>query len=79
MGPGVAVGSKRHQVWAGAAALLVVVGVLGSIFAAASIPRDNAAKSRQSFVSSSVEIASTLQLAILHEQDLMFERERLNR
>jgi diguanylate cyclase (GGDEF)-like protein len=71
VGSGVAGGSKRHQVWAGAAALLVVVGVLGSIFAAASVARNNAAKSRQGFMLSSAGIASTLQLAILHEQDLI--------
>jgi diguanylate cyclase (GGDEF)-like protein len=34
------------------------------------VAHDNAATARQSFLSSSAEIASTLQLAILHEQDL---------
>ena len=52
--------------------MLVVVGVVGSILAAGSAARDNAAKSRQSFILSSTAIAATLQLAILHEQDLMF-------
>ena len=71
-GSGAVVGPKRHRAWAGVTAALVVVGVVGSILAAGSAARDNAAKSRQSFISSSTAIAATLQLAILHEQDLMF-------
>ncbi|MGO9148739.1 MAG: EAL domain-containing protein [Acidimicrobiales bacterium] len=71
-GSGAVVGSKGHRAWAGVPAVLVVVGVVGSILAAGSAARDAAAKSRQSFILSSTAIAATLQLAILHEQDLMF-------
>ena len=64
-------GSKRQHLWVLAvAALLFVGGTTGSIVAAGSIARNNAVKSSQTFRASSAEIASTLQLAIQHEQDL---------
>ena len=66
---GSGVGStKRHVAWAAVAALLTLVGV---VFAADSVAHSDAARSRQAFESSSAEIASTLQLAIQHEEDLI--------
>jgi diguanylate cyclase (GGDEF)-like protein len=67
----VAVGSNGRRVWVVLAALLVVGGMAGSVVSASSIARENGAKSRQVFISSSAGIASTLQLGIQHEQDLI--------
>ncbi len=60
----------RHLWIVVVAAVLVVGGATGSIVAASAIARNNSVKSSQAFRSSSAEIASTLQLAIQHEQDL---------
>jgi len=46
------------------------MGAIGSVFGAAAVAASDGRQSRQSFVSSSAEIASTLKLAIQHEQDL---------
>jgi diguanylate cyclase (GGDEF)-like protein len=64
-------GSNQHRVWVVLATLLVVGGMAGSLVSASSIARQNGAKSRQVFISSSDDIASTLQLGIQHEQDLI--------
>jgi diguanylate cyclase (GGDEF)-like protein len=58
-------------VWSVVAALLAVGGVVGATFAASAVVRNDAEKSRRAFKSSSSEIASTLQLAIQHEEDLV--------
>jgi diguanylate cyclase (GGDEF)-like protein len=65
------VGSGRRRGWVVLAALLVVGGVGGAVFAAGSVARNDAEDSRDSLRSSSGEVASTLQLAIQHEQDLV--------
>ncbi|MCU1493217.1 MAG: hypothetical protein JWO62_981, partial [Acidimicrobiaceae bacterium] len=52
------------------AAFLVVAGTVGSAIGAAAVARANGQRSRQAFVVSSTEIASTLKLAIQHEEDL---------
>jgi diguanylate cyclase (GGDEF)-like protein len=57
--------------WALGAVALVTLGTTGAIFAAVGVTRDAAQKSRQAFAESSTEIASTLKLAIQHEQDLI--------
>ena len=62
---------KRHHVVALLAVLLAVVGGVGSVLGANAIAHNNAEKSQQSFKISSGEIASTLQLAIQHEDDLV--------
>lgn len=62
---------RRLASLAAGTALLVIAGVVGSVLAAGSVAHDNGARSRAAFMSSSAEIASTLQLAILHEQDLV--------
>jgi diguanylate cyclase (GGDEF)-like protein len=64
-------GSNPHRVWVVLATLLVVGGMAGSLVTASSIARGDGAKSRQTFISSSDDIASTLQLGIQHEQDLI--------
>jgi diguanylate cyclase (GGDEF)-like protein len=62
--------SSRRFVWSGAAALLVLVGSVGSILGANAVAQNDSDISRQGLVASSTEIASTLKLAIQHEQDL---------
>jgi diguanylate cyclase (GGDEF)-like protein len=49
----------------------MVLGIVGSAFAAVSVDRSSAATARQAFRSSSAEIALSLQLAIQHERDLV--------
>ena len=66
----VVAGSNSHHTWITTAALLIVAGVVASAFGAGAVARDNGARAHQAFLSSSAEVASTLQLAILHEQDL---------
>jgi diguanylate cyclase (GGDEF)-like protein len=53
-----------------AAAAVVLVGTIGSVLGAVTLARNDAQRSRQSLVASSNQIASTLQLALQHEQDL---------
>jgi CHASE1-domain containing sensor protein len=62
---------RRRTMWALGAVALVTLGTTGAIFAAVGVTRDAAQKSRQAFAESSTEIASTLKLAIQHEQDLI--------
>ena len=51
-------------------ALVVLVGVTGSVLGALTVARIDGQRSRQSSVTSAVEIAATLKLAIEREQDL---------
>ena len=60
----------RRYVWLVAAASVVVIGSIVSVLGARVIARSDSHSSRQAFVTSSVGIASTLNLAIQHEQDL---------
>ncbi len=53
------------------AALLALAGVACTVFAARSLSRSDAQKSRQAFTQASSQIASTLRLAIAREQDLV--------
>jgi diguanylate cyclase (GGDEF)-like protein len=62
--------SKRRSVWLAATALLVIGGLLGSLFAAGSVRSNDTARSQEAFKASSGTITSTLQLAIQHESDL---------
>ncbi len=63
---------KRHHVWVSAvlACVLLGCGVFGSQAAARSIARNNSDHSREALQMSSVEVASTLRLAIKREEDL---------
>jgi diguanylate cyclase (GGDEF)-like protein len=65
------VGLKRHWAWIAVAALLVVGGSLGSVLGGLVITQNALQNSHKAFAASSVDIASTLQLAIQHEQDLI--------
>jgi len=53
-----------------AAVAVVVVGIIGSVFAAHTVTQNDAQRSRQDLTTTSTEIASTLKLAIQREQDL---------
>jgi diguanylate cyclase (GGDEF)-like protein len=60
----------RRSVWA-ATALVVAAGTVGSVLGARSIAGTDAEKARLAFHLTSEEIASTLTLAIKHEEDLV--------
>jgi diguanylate cyclase (GGDEF)-like protein len=53
-----------------AAVAVVIIGLAGSIVASRSEANNSALRSRQAFLATSADVASTLDLAILHEQDL---------
>jgi diguanylate cyclase (GGDEF)-like protein len=57
--------------WSAIAALLVLGGVLASVLGARAVARSEAAKARLAFHLASTEIASTLTLALQHEEDLV--------
>jgi diguanylate cyclase (GGDEF)-like protein len=69
--PGVT--TRRQSAWAAVAAAIVVLGTAGSGFAAAAVARSDSQKAHASFGTSSAEVASTLKLAIQHEQDLVVD------
>ncbi len=67
--------TRRHRrVWLAVAALLGFAGVGGSVYAFGSV-RGAYERSHQALVSSSVEVAAALRLAIQHEQDLIVSTE----
>ncbi|HMD57179.1 MAG TPA: EAL domain-containing protein [Solirubrobacteraceae bacterium] len=57
--------------WAALAAVLALGGVMASVLGARAVARSNGEKSRLAFHLASAEIASTLKLAIQHEEDLV--------
>ncbi len=59
------------RVWALLSVGVFLVGVIGAMFAARSVADHESAQSRQQFATSSADVASTLQLAIQHEEDLI--------
>jgi PAS domain S-box-containing protein len=61
----------RRTSWAASSALLVAVGATASLLGAQAMARAHADTSHDAFRAASAEIASTLQLAILHEEDLI--------
>ena len=60
----------RPGIWAVAAVACVVAGTVGSLLAAQSVARKNAAETRRTFHLTSGAITSTLKVAIKHEEDL---------
>ena len=68
---GLAGRSRSHHVWLFVAAVMAIAGVLGSVQAARSVAGNDAGKSQKSFERASTNVASTLQLAIQHENDLV--------
>ncbi len=62
----------RRGAWAAAvAALCVVAGIVASVLGAHAVARNDAASGRRAFQQTSTSIASTLKLAIRHEEQLV--------
>jgi diguanylate cyclase (GGDEF)-like protein len=61
----------RWNVWGPITALLVIAGTLAAVFGAKAVARSDADKARLGFHLAAAEIASTLKLAIQHEEDLV--------
>jgi diguanylate cyclase (GGDEF)-like protein len=61
----------RARLWPAIAIAIVVLGAVGSFFAGHVVARSDAQASHLRFVTTSQEIASTLQLALQHEEDLV--------
>jgi diguanylate cyclase (GGDEF)-like protein len=64
-----------RRLWLTAAALLVAAGTVGSILGASVVAHSDAQRSHESFVTSSLGIASTLKLAIQQENSLVISAE----
>jgi diguanylate cyclase (GGDEF)-like protein len=62
---------SRRGLWAAIALVLVLVGTVAAVLGARAVARSDAGKGRLAFHLSSAEIASTLKLAIQHEEDLV--------
>lgn len=62
--------SASRIVWVVLAVGILVGGTLSAFFGARAVALDDVQDARQSFVSTSIEISSTLELAISHEEDL---------
>ena len=65
--------SRRHYAWAAATVVLVSAGVVGAVFAARVVAGIESDQSRKSFDSSSASIASNVELAIQHEDDIVVD------
>jgi diguanylate cyclase (GGDEF)-like protein len=63
---------QRRTLWGAVAGVLLVSGIASAVGAAGMVARAAGVNSQRAFRSRSAEIASTLQLAIQHEQDLIF-------
>jgi diguanylate cyclase (GGDEF)-like protein len=64
---------RSSRLWIAGAVVLVVVAVLASVVAASLVAKSNASTSRKTFQRSSANVASTLQLAIEHQNDLTLD------
>ena len=61
----------RKHVWVVLSGLLVLLGAFGSLLAASAVGHNAAVNSKKGLIASSQGIASTLELSIGHEQDLV--------
>jgi diguanylate cyclase (GGDEF)-like protein len=64
---------RRHLYWVAACAVLVLVGVAASLLAAGAVRDHQTEEARQAFEHRSAAVASTLQLAIQHENDVLVD------
>jgi diguanylate cyclase (GGDEF)-like protein len=64
--------TKRVRIWSLIACVVVLGGSAGAVLVARSAAVSNASRSREAFAQSSNAVASTLQLAIQRERDLVF-------
>ncbi len=65
--------SRLHYVWMAATVLLIGCGIVASLLAAAAVRRNDADMSLKAFQRSSAGVASTLQLAIEHDRDIVYD------
>ncbi|MGD0853322.1 MAG: EAL domain-containing protein [Acidimicrobiales bacterium] len=68
--PGPGRKSPSRSFWIAIAVVVIAVGFLGSFFGARNLAQNDVQAAHQNLQTASVEIASTLNLAIEHEQDL---------
>ncbi len=59
------------RAWVAGAVLVVVLGTVGSLFAARAVARGDAEKSQRALAATSADVTGRLRLAIQHEQDLV--------
>jgi diguanylate cyclase (GGDEF)-like protein len=64
-------GRGHAGIWVAVAALLALAGVVGSLLGARAVARSDANRARLSFHLASAEVASSVKLAIQHEEDLV--------
>jgi diguanylate cyclase (GGDEF)-like protein len=62
---------SRTGAWAAVAMVCVLAGIVASVLGARAVTRNDAAGGRRAFQQSSTSIASTLKLAIRHEEQLL--------
>jgi diguanylate cyclase (GGDEF)-like protein len=62
---------SRRGVWAAVAVLCVLAGIAGSTLGARAVARNDAASGRRAFQQTSTSIASTLRIAIRHQEQLV--------
>lgn len=60
----------RRSFWLAVMIVVVAAGTIGAVVGARGVARNDGSKERQVFLASAAQISSTLQLAIVHEQDL---------
>ena len=65
--------SRRHYAWLAATVALIAAGVVGSVLAANVVAHAEGDRARESFDASSANVASTLELAIQHDDDLVVD------
>jgi diguanylate cyclase (GGDEF)-like protein len=63
--------ARRLGAWIAIAGLLACAGVVGTVLAASLVSRSDAQRSRQAFTRASSQVASTLELALAREKDLV--------
>ncbi len=68
--PASAASGSRRGLWAAVAAIVTIIGVIASILGARAVANSDAGESEAAFHQDSAAIASTLTLAIQHEEDL---------
>jgi diguanylate cyclase (GGDEF)-like protein len=65
------ISSRRKALWGAVAVTLALGGTLAAVLGARAVAQSDAGRSRDAFHMGSAEVASTLELAIQHEQDLV--------
>ena len=66
-------GPRPHHLWPAAAVVLLLAGVVAAVLSAQDVARTEADQSLQSFEHRASHVAATLQLALLHQDDLVVD------